>query len=200
MKLQEIEWSFHRYCFRFQLVQWGKYTVFVENAASEISTPVIRRYLRIRKWENWSELKKKKFEYLPVGDPMVLSYELWDMWCIGSAFPDGTTDRPIVREPFGSVWYIICSTGKQTDPFNFFFFSDLQWFVNGQCLCPSQRNGEREKKKGKRLTFPPLFAYRIILGVTVNTVRSAVLSSGISLPTRTFCSGLFAKCTLTTHQ
>ena len=47
---------FLKYCFHFQLAQWEKYIVSVENTASNISIPVIRRYLRIRKGENWREL------------------------------------------------------------------------------------------------------------------------------------------------
>ena len=41
------------YCFQFQLVQEGKYTVFVETKASEMSIPVIERYHQIDKVENW---------------------------------------------------------------------------------------------------------------------------------------------------
>ena len=51
MKLKETEFSFQQYHFHFQLVQWGKYTVFAENTASEMSMPVIQRYLRTGKGE-----------------------------------------------------------------------------------------------------------------------------------------------------
>ena len=56
MELKKIEWSFQQYCFHFQSVQWEKYTLFVENTASEISVPVIRRSLQIGKGENWWEV------------------------------------------------------------------------------------------------------------------------------------------------
>ena len=56
VKLKGIWCSFKQYCFHLQLVQWGKYTVFVENTAWEMSIPVIRRDLRIGKGKNWWEL------------------------------------------------------------------------------------------------------------------------------------------------
>ena len=55
MNLKGIECSFQQYCFHFQLVHWGKYTEFVDNTAP---IPVIRRYLRIDKGENWRELNQ----------------------------------------------------------------------------------------------------------------------------------------------
>ena len=57
MKLKETECSFQQYCFHFQLVQWGKYTVFAITTASEIFIPVIRRcYIRRGKGDKWWEL------------------------------------------------------------------------------------------------------------------------------------------------
>ena len=39
-KLKETEWSFRKYYFHFHTVQWGKYTVYVQNTASEISEEI----------------------------------------------------------------------------------------------------------------------------------------------------------------
>ena len=39
------------------LVHWGKFSLFVGNAASEMFMLVTRRYLRIGKGKNWWELK-----------------------------------------------------------------------------------------------------------------------------------------------
>ena len=47
-----VEHSFRCY-FHFQLVRWGKYAVFVENTASEMSMLVTRIYLWIGQGKKW---------------------------------------------------------------------------------------------------------------------------------------------------
>ena len=56
MKWKEFEWSLKHHCFLFHWVQWGKYTLFLKNTASEMSIAVIRRYLRIGRGKTWWDL------------------------------------------------------------------------------------------------------------------------------------------------
>ena len=54
-------YAFQQYCSHFQLVQWGKYPVFVRNTGSAIVIPVIQRYLRNGKGKNWCMLSAVVF-------------------------------------------------------------------------------------------------------------------------------------------
>ena len=53
MKLKEIDCCFQQYSFHFRLVRWGNILVCRKIQPSEMSVPVIRRYLRTDKGQNW---------------------------------------------------------------------------------------------------------------------------------------------------